>query len=125
MHTLTYKKDSQQVSALRIALVMTIGYFLLVVPDLAFAQMSSGDSKAFDLKGLDDVLCGAYKYLAKKVLFYVALIVTIVAIVAYLMKLNKEVWGTMFIVAVLLGVAQGVGPLLATLGGFNASLCSA
>ena len=114
MQTLPFKKDTPQVSALKYMLVMAIGYFLLVTPDVAYAQAGS-----FALPGLDNVLCGIYTYLAKKILFYVALIVSIVGILAYLLKMSKEVWGLLFVIALLIGIAQGIGGVLASLGTFN------
>jgi hypothetical protein len=116
MKSLTYKKDTPTVSALRLAIVITVGYFLLLAPDMALAQTQA---TAFALPGLDNVLCGIYTYLAKKILFYVALIVAIVAILAYLLKMSKEVWGALFVIALLIGIAQGIGSVLSGLGSFD------
>lgn len=63
MKSISYKKDTPQVSAMRLALVMTIGYVLFFAPDMALAQSAN-----FSLPGLDNVLCGIYTYLAKKIL---------------------------------------------------------
>ncbi len=119
MKSISYKKDTPQVSAMRLALVMTIGYVLFFAPDMALAQSAN-----FSLPGLDNVLCGIYTYLAKKILFYVALIVAIVAILAYLLKMSKEVWGALFVIALLIGIAQGIGSVLTSLGSFDVQ-CSA
>jgi hypothetical protein len=117
MQTLAFKNETPQDSALKYMLVMAIGYFLLVTPDVAHAQ-------SFALPGLDNVLCGVYTYLAKKILFYVALIVSIVGILAYLLKMSKEVWGLLFVIALLIGIAQGIGGVLAGLGTFDVT-CAA
>ena len=114
MKTLSIPKDAPSVSAFRMALVMTIGYFLLIAPETALAQAGG-----FSLPGLDAVMCNIYTYLSKKVLFYVALIVAIVAILAYLLKMSKEVWGVLFVIALLIGIAQGIGAILSSLGSFD------
>lgn len=119
MNLNTYKQDTFQVSTLRAAIVVAIGYFLFFTPASAFAQT------AFALPGLDNVLCGVYTYLAKKILFYVALIVAIVAILAYLLKMSKEVWGALFVIALLIGIAQGIGGVLSSLGSFDVQCASA
>lgn len=115
MKTLSFEKDTPYADALRMAFVMTFAYILLIAPETALAQTSGG----FQLKGLDDVMCNIYIYLSKKVLFYVALIVAIVAILAYLLKMSKEVWGVLFVIALLIGIAQGIAKILSTLGSFD------
>lgn len=119
MHSLTFNKDTPQVSSTRMAIVIAVGYLLFFAPDMAFAQATS-----FALPGLDGVLCGIYTYLAKKILFYVALIVAIVAILAYLLKMSKEVWGALFVIALLIGIAQGIGGVLSGLGSFDVQCAS-
>lgn len=119
MHSLTYKKDTPQVSLAKTFFIGAVGYVLLLAPDVALAQATN-----FALPGLDNVLCGIYTYLAKKILFYVALIVSIVGILAYLLKMSKEVWGLLFVIALLIGIAQGIGGVLASLGTFDVT-CSA
>lgn len=100
---------------IRIFIVLAVGFLLLSANDQAFAQTTSN----FSLPGLDNVLCGIYTYLAKKILFYVALIVAIVGILAYLLKMDKGVWGTLFVIALLIGIAQGLGSVLSSLGSFD------
>jgi hypothetical protein len=114
MTTLISKTDSPAAQATRLAIVMTAAFMLFFLPEQAFAQSAS-----FSLPGLDNVLCGIYSYLAKKILFYVALIVAIVGILAYLLKMNKEIWGTLFVIALLIGIAQGLGGVLSSLGSFD------
>lgn len=117
MQTLSFKKETPQVSALKYMLVMAVGYCLLFASDSAFAQ-----STGFKMDALDKVMCDIYFYLANKVLFYVALIVAIVGILAYLLKMSKEVWGLLFVVALLIGIAQGLGGVISALGG-GAKIC--
>lgn len=114
MINLLSKNEDSAIRSLRLAVVMTAAFLLFFAPDHALAQASS-----FSLPGLDSVLCGIYTYLAKKILFYVALIVAIVGILAYLLKMNKEIWGTLFVIALLIGIAQGLGSLLGSLGSFD------
>lgn len=114
MSTLKFKSDSPVVQATRLAVVMAAAFMLFMLPEHAFAQSAS-----FSLPALDNVLCGVYSYLAKKILFYVALIVAIVGILAYLLKMNKEIWGTLFVIALLIGIAQGLGGVLSSLGSFD------
>lgn len=108
------KNENSGLHALRLAVVMTTAFFLFFAPDQALAQAAS-----FSLPGLDNVLCGIYTYLSKKILFYVALIVAIVGILAYLLKMNKDIWGSLFVIALLIGIAQGLGTLLSSLGSFD------
>ncbi len=70
-------------------------------------------------------MCNIYTYLAKKVLFYVALIVAIVSILAYLLKMSKEVWGVLFVIALLIGITQGIGAILNSLGTFDVQCAAA
>lgn len=100
--------------AFRLAIVMSAAFILTLSPDQAFAQGAT-----FSLPGLDATLCGIYTYLSKKILFYVALIVAIVGILAYLLKMSKEIWGTLFVIALLIGIAQGLGSVLSSLGSFD------
>ncbi len=106
--------ESPTTQAFRLFIVLAAALLLFAAPDPANAQSTS-----FSLPGLDNALCGIYTYLSKKILFYVALIVSIVGILAYLLKMNKEIWGTLFIIAILIGIAQGLGTLLASLGTFD------
>ena len=98
--------------AVRLFIVLVAAFLLTSAPEHAYAQ-------DFSLPGLDNVLCGIYTYLAKKILFYVALIVAIVGILAYLLKMDKGVWGTLFVIALLIGIAQGLGTVLSSLGSFD------
>jgi type IV secretory pathway VirB2 component (pilin) len=98
--------------AIRLFIVLAAALVLSTAPEHAFAA-------DFSLPGLDNVLCGIYTYLAKKILFYVALIVAIVGILAYLLKMDKGVWGTLFVIALLIGIAQGLGSVLSSLGSFD------
>lgn len=100
--------------AVRLFIVLLAAFLLTSAPEHAYAQSTS-----FSLPGLDNVLCGIYTYLAKKILFYVALIVAIVGILAYLLKMDKGVWGTLFVIALLIGIAQGLGSVLSSLGSFD------
>lgn len=113
------KNDDPVVGSIRLAIVLAAAVMLFGAPDLAHAQA------AFTLPGLDGVLCNIYTYLAKKILFYVALIVAIVAILSYLLKMNKEVWGVLFVLALLIGIAQGIGAVLASLGSFDVTCAAA
>lgn len=113
--TTTVKPAHSIDQIIRIFIVLAVGFLLLSANDQAFAQTTSN----FSLPGLDNVLCGIYTYLAKKILFYVALIVAIVGILAYLLKMDKGVWGTLFVIALLIGIAQGLGSVLSSLGSFD------
>ena len=114
MNSLLYKKESPIETAMRLAVVFTAAFLIFILPDTAMAATTT-----FQLPGLDGVLCGIYTYLAKKILFYVALIVAIVAILAYMLKMSKEVWGALFVIALLIGIAQGIGAVLSSLGSFD------
>lgn len=114
MITLHSKTEAPVVHAMRLAIVLAAAFVLFIAPDQAFAQ-----STAFSLPGLDSALCGIYTYLSKKILFYVALIVAIVGILAYLLKMDKGIWGTLFVIALLIGIAKGLGTVLASLGSFD------
>lgn len=113
-----FKNEEPVVGAIRLAIVIAAALLLFSTPNLAHAEAS------FSLPGLDGVLCNIYTYLAKKILFYVALIVAIVAILSYLLKMNKEVWGVLFVLALLIGIAQGIGSVLSSLGSFDVT-CAA
>lgn len=115
MFSTTVKPAHSIDQTIRIFIVLAVGFLLLSANDQAFAQTTSN----FSLPGLDNVLCGIYTYLAKKILFYVALIVAIVGILAYLLKMDKGVWGTLFVIALLIGIAQGLGSVLSSLGSFD------
>ncbi|MDI1236354.1 MAG: TrbC/VirB2 family protein [Polaromonas sp.] len=115
MFSTTVKPAHSIDQIIRIFIVLAVGFLLLSANDQAFAQTTSN----FSLPGLDNVLCGIYTYLAKKILFYVALIVAIVGILAYLLKMDKGVWGTLFVIALLIGIAQGLGSVLSSLGSFD------
>lgn len=115
MFSTTVKPAYSIDQTIRIFIVLAVGFLLLSANDQAFAQTTSN----FSLPGLDNVLCGIYTYLAKKILFYVALIVAIVGILAYLLKMDKGVWGTLFVIALLIGIAQGLGSVLSSLGSFD------
>jgi hypothetical protein len=118
MQFLKLKNEDPVVGSIRLAIVIAAALMLFGAPDVAYAQAS------FSLPGLDGVLCSIYTYLAKKILFYVALIVAIVAILSYLLKMNKEVWGVLFVLALLIGIAQGIGSVLSSLGSFDVT-CAA
>lgn len=106
-------------TAKRTSMGVAASIVFLVAPGHAFAQSAN-----FNFSALDNLMCTLYSYLSTKMLFYVALIVAIVGILAYLLKMNKEIWGTLFVIALLVGVVQGLGGALSSLGSFNVQ-CSA
>lgn len=98
----------------------TLMRILLLLSALLLARQACAAGDFFDFPLVNDVLCGAHRYLTSKFAPLVAVLVLGGAGIAHWLGQGKF-WGTLIVVMLILGALLGLGSVIARFSGVTAS----